>query len=110
MIELCDRIGTSERLMRNWAQYNLIIGYYRSGDTDSALSKAEEFYNEYASQTADGMRPVANVVYQPNQFASLALQIATESKMPQAADSWKKKGGTMSAGISVIDLHKYLGQ
>jgi hypothetical protein len=107
MIELCDRVGPSERMMRNWAQYNLIIGYYRAGDTDTALSKADEFYNEYATQTAGGMRPVANVVYQPNQFASLALQIATESKMPDAMDSWKKKGGTLPGGISVIALHPY---
>lgn len=106
MIEECNRAGEGHRIIRSWAEYNLVIGYYRAGDTETALSKADEFYSKYAAEV-QGATPVMNVAYQPNQFASLALQIATEAKMPEAMDSWKKKGGTTAGSISVIALHPY---
>jgi tetratricopeptide (TPR) repeat protein len=95
-----DQMITGRALIsKNWAQYNLVIAYYREGNTDAALSKAEDFFAE-ASQPQDPMHPV-NVAYQPSDFAALALKIATESKRQDAISLWLKRGG---GNVNVIAL------
>jgi tetratricopeptide (TPR) repeat protein len=108
VIESCDRANAKQNwsglpIVKNWAEYNLVIAYYREGDPDTALSKADEFFTAYSNAQPDPMHPV-NVAYHPHEFASLALQIASEAKMPVAVDLWKRRGGVLSGQVNVIAL------
>jgi tetratricopeptide (TPR) repeat protein len=95
-----DQMITGPTLIsKNWAQYNLVIAYHHEGNTDAALSKAEDFFSE-ASQPQDAMHPVT-VAYQANAFAALALNIATEAKRQDAISLWQKRGG---GNFNVISL------
>jgi len=109
-IDACDRIhshlaagntGIDPTAPRNWAQYTLVSAYYLGGDTDSALSKADDFYSEYSQkqQQTPYLLPVA---YHASDFAALALQIAKESKRPNAIDYWRRRA---PGGIKIIALH-----
>ncbi len=111
LIDWCDRTHahfTTENhgpfvdptVPRSWGQYNLVIAYYQEGDTDKALSKAEEFFAEY-SKPPDPMHPL-NVVYHADDFAALALQIAKETKRQEAINLW---GPRAPGGLRVISLH-----
>jgi len=86
---------------RSWSQYNLVIAYSREGNTDSALSKAEDFFTEYSQKQQDTTHPL-NVIYHSGDFAALALQIATEAKRQDDIDLWQKRA---PGGIKVIALH-----
>jgi hypothetical protein len=113
-IDWCDR--THEHLIaesrgpyidttleRSWAQYNLIIARYQEGDPDSALSKADDFFNEYLQKEREATpaRPLS-VAFHSGDFAALALQIAKESNRPNAIDLWQKRA---PGGIKIIALH-----
>jgi len=111
LIDWCDRTHThyttgyngpfvDPTIPRNWGQYNLVIAYYQEGDTDTALSKAEDFFAEY-SKPQDPMHPV-NVVYHASDFAALALQIAKETNRQEAMDLWGKRA---PGGIKIVALH-----
>jgi tetratricopeptide (TPR) repeat protein len=113
-IEACDRIHshfTAESnvpfidptVPRNWSQYNLVIAHYQEGNTDTALSQAEDFFTEYSQKEKeqDTTHPL-NVVYHASDFAALALQIATEAKRQDDADLWQKRA---PGGIKIIALH-----
>ncbi len=86
---------------RSWSQYNLVIAYSREGNTDTALSKAEEFFTEYSQKEQDTTHPL-NVIYHSGDFAALALQIATEAKRQDDIDLWQKRA---PGGIKIIALH-----
>jgi hypothetical protein len=77
-----------------------VIAYYQEGDTDSALSKADDFFVEY-SKPQDPMHPV-NVVYHAADFAALALQIANETNRQETMDLWGKRA---PGGIKIVALH-----
>jgi hypothetical protein len=111
LIDWCDRTHThyttqyngpyvDPTIARNWGQYNLVIAYYQEGDTDSALSKADDFFGEY-SKPQDPMHPV-NVVYHSADFAALALQIANETNRQETMDLWGKRA---PGGIKIVTLH-----
>ncbi len=85
---------------KNWAQYNLVIAYYREGNIETSLAKAEDFFGELSGNTQNPMHPV-NVAYHAEDFASLALQIATETKNQDAIDHWSKRAGN----VRVVSLH-----
>jgi hypothetical protein len=84
----------STLINKNWAQYNLVIAYYREGNTDFALSKAEDLFAEASQKPQDPLHPV-NVAYHAGDFAALALQIATEAKRRDAIDVWQKRAGNV---------------
>ncbi|MGC2257256.1 MAG: hypothetical protein WA594_03060 [Candidatus Sulfotelmatobacter sp.] len=86
---------------RSWSQYNLVIAYSREGNTDTALSKTEDFFTEYSQKEQDTTHPV-NVIYHSADFAALALQIATEAKRQDDIDLWQKRA---PGGIKIIALH-----
>jgi hypothetical protein len=86
---------------RSWSQYNLVIAYSREGNTDTALSKAEDFFTEYSQKEQDTTHPL-NVFYHSADFAALALQIATEAKRQHDIDLWQKRA---PSGIKIIALH-----
>jgi tetratricopeptide (TPR) repeat protein len=104
-IDWCDRTNAhlaekqgsvaDATLPRNWAQYNLVIAYYQEGDTDTALSKAEDFFTEYSQ------KPPTNVAYHPGDFAAVALQIAKETKRQDAIDLWQKR---TPGGLTIVTL------
>jgi len=105
-IEVCDRANTQQQssnlsVAKNWAQYNLVIAYYQQGETDTALSKAGEFFAAYPLRPQDPLHPV-NVAYHADEFAALALQIAKETNRPDDIDFWQKRA---SGGIKIIALH-----
>ena len=106
-IESCDRTlaaatqqFTGTPVLRNWAQYNLVIADYQEGNIDTAFSKAEEFFAEY-SQPQDPTHP-RNGAYHADDFAALALQMAKETKRQDAIDLWQKRA---PGGLKVITLH-----
>jgi len=110
-IDACDRIHahfiaanvafSDPTAPRNWSQYNLVIAYYQEGNTDTALSKAEDFFSEYSQKEQDTTHPVS-VVYHSSDFAALALQIAREAKRQDDIDLWQKRA---PGGIKIIALH-----
>ena len=111
-IEACDRIHShfsaennapfiDPTVPRNWSQYNLVIAYYQEGNTDTALSKAEDFFTEYSQKEQDTTHPLS-VAYHASDFAALALQIATEAKRPDDIDLWQKRA---PGSIKIIALH-----
>lgn len=111
-IDACDRIHShftavnnvpfiDPTVERSWSQYNLVIAYYQEGNTDTALSKAEDFFTEYSQKQQDTTHPL-NVVYHASDFAALALQIATEAKRQDDIDLWQKRA---PGGIKIIALH-----
>jgi hypothetical protein len=113
-IEACDRIHshfTAENnapfndptVPRNWSRYNLVIAYYQEGNTDTALSKAEDFFTEYSQKQQDTPYPLS-VVYHAGDFAALALQIANETKRQDDIDLWQKRA---PGGIKIIALHPW---
>jgi tetratricopeptide (TPR) repeat protein len=114
VIDTCDTIHshfTAENVAfsdptvpRNWAQYNLVIAYYQEGNTDAALSKAEDFFTEY-SQKEQATAHLYGVVYHANDFAALALQIAKESNRQDAIDHWEKRTLGPNGGITTLALH-----
>jgi tetratricopeptide (TPR) repeat protein len=110
-IEACDRtlehpptdnssIADAALRTKNVAQYNLVIAYYREGNTEAALSKADDLFAEYPPTPPDPMHPLT-VQFHSRDFATLALQIATEAKRPNDIDRWREKGGIPSGGVSV---------
>jgi hypothetical protein len=114
VIDTCDTIHTrittenvalsDQPVIRNWAQYNLVIAYYQEGNTDTALSKAEDFFTEY-SQKEQATAHLFGVVYHANDFAALALQIAKESNRQDAIDYWQKRTLGPNGGITTLALH-----
>jgi tetratricopeptide (TPR) repeat protein len=110
-IDSCDKIhahftGSNVAFIdptfeRSWSQYNLVIAYFREGNTDTALSKAEDFFTEYSQKQQDTTHPL-NVVYHAGDFAALALQIATEAKRQDEIDLWQKRA---PGGIKIVALH-----
>jgi hypothetical protein len=109
-IDSCDRAlghlstdstaGYPLRLSRNWAQYNLVIAYYRQGNTDAALSKADDLYTE-ALERRDPGHPLA---YSAQSIASLALQIAADENKKVAIDLWRTRGGTVAGSLNVVAI------
>jgi tetratricopeptide (TPR) repeat protein len=85
---------------RSWSQYNLVIAYSREGNTDSALSKAQDFFTEYSQKEQDTTHAL-NVIYRSGDFAALALQIATEAKRQDDIDLWQKRA---PGGVKIITL------
>jgi len=102
-------ISDFTRRTKNVAQYNLVIAYYREGNTETALSKADDFFTAYPEGPQDPMHPIT-VQFHSRDFASLALTIATEAKRPQDADYWRQKGGVVQGNFYVIALHPYKSQ
>jgi hypothetical protein len=88
-------------MLKNWAQYNLIIAYYHVEGADTALTKANGFYAMYSQMHPNAMHPV-NLAYQADAFAGLALQIAKEANRQDAIDYWRKRA---PGGIKIIALH-----
>lgn len=105
VIKLSDGVDLGGiSILRNWAQYNLVIAYNLEGNTDKALSSAEDFYTEYLEKERDISRPTG-VVFHASNFAELALQIATNAKRQNDIDLWHKRGAFgPNGGISVIAL------
>jgi tetratricopeptide (TPR) repeat protein len=97
-------ISDATRRTKNVAQYNLVIAYYREGNTETALSKADDFFAAYPEGPQDPMHPIT-VQFHSRDFASLALTIATEAKRPQDVDYWRQKGGVVLGNFYVIALH-----
>jgi len=97
-------ISDLTRRTKNVAQYNLVIAYYRQGNTETALSKADDFFAAYPEGPPDPMHPLT-VQFHSRDFASLALTIATEAKRPQDVDYWRQKGGVVQGNFYVIALH-----
>lgn len=114
LIDTCDTIHSrittenvalsDQPVIRNWAQYNLVIAYYQEGNTDAAFSKAEDFFTEY-SQKEQATAHLYNVVYHANDFAALALQIAQQSNRQDAIDYWQKRTLGRNGGITTLALH-----
>jgi tetratricopeptide (TPR) repeat protein len=114
LIDTCDTIHSrittenvalsDQPVIRNWAQYNLVIAYYQEGNTDAALSKAEDFFTEY-SQKEQATAHLYGVVYHANDFAALALQIAKESNRQDAINYWQKRTLGPNGGITTLALH-----
>ncbi len=77
---------------RDRAKSNLVVVYYFSGDTDKALSKAEDFYHDPAT-------------YQPRYFASIALDIAIKAQREDAIERWRGRGGFNYGIVRVVALH-----
>jgi tetratricopeptide (TPR) repeat protein len=102
-------ISDATRRTKNVAQYNLVIAYYRKGSTETALSKADDFFAAYPEGPQDPMHPIT-VQFHSRDFASLALTIATEAKRPQDVDYWRQKGGVVQGDFYVIALHPYKPQ
>ncbi len=102
-------ISDATRRTKNVAQYNLVIAYYREGNTETALSKADDFFAAYPEGPQDPMHPIT-VQFHSRDFASLALTIATEAKRPQDVDYWRQKGGVVQGSFYVIGLHPYKPQ
>lgn len=88
-------------ISKNWAQYNLVIAYYREGNTETSLVKAEDVYGELSGSAQNPMHPV-NVAYHADDFASLALEIATETKNQDAIDHWSRRA---AGNVRVVSLH-----
>jgi hypothetical protein len=111
-IDACDRtlahysldkdqmIVAPTLISKNWAQYNLVIAYYREGNTETSLARAEDLYRESFGNRQDPLHPV-NVAYHGDDFASLALQIAIEAKNQEAVDHWSRRAGN----LKVVSLH-----
>ena len=93
-------ISDATRRTRNVAQYNLVIAYYREGNTETALSKADDFFAAYPEGPQDPMHPLG-VQFHSRDFASLALQIALEAKRQDAIDLWRGRGGIPFGGVVV---------
>jgi len=102
-------ISDFTRQTKNVAQYNLVIAYYREGNIETALSKADDFFAAYPEGPQDPMHPIT-VQFHSRDFASLALTIATEAKRPQDVDYWRQKGGVVQGNFYVIALHPYKPQ
>ena len=92
-------LNDSAQLKKNWAQYNLVIAYYREGNIDTALSKADDFYTEASQKPSDATHPVA---YHAVDFAGLGMQIAKSEKRQDAIDLWQRRGAD---DIRIISLH-----
>ena len=90
------------RIFRNSAQYNLVIASYQEGDVSAALSKAQDFYNEY-SGTPQSTNP-ANLAHPADDFAGLALQIARETNRQDDVAYW---GQRAPGGIKVVAIHPF---
>lgn len=109
-IDACDRVTgryqwTNLAIVKNWSEYNLVIAYYRAGDVETAFSKADDFFQEY-SNLSPGTQPGVNVAYHARDFASLAVEIAREAKMPAEEQRWKERGGMGLGNVNVISpLH-----
>ena len=97
-------ISDATRRTKNVAEYNLVIACYREGNTESALSKAGDFFSAYPEGPQDPMHPIG-VQFHSRDFASLAVTIATEAKRPQDVDYWRQKGGVPQGNFYVIALH-----
>jgi hypothetical protein len=97
-------ISDATRRTKNVAQYNLVIAYYREGNTDTALSKADDFFAAYPEGPQDPMHPIT-VQFHSRDFANLALTIATEANRSQDVDYWRQKGGVVLGNFYVIALH-----
>jgi uncharacterized protein YdcH (DUF465 family) len=93
-------ITDATRRTKNVAQYNLVIAYYREGNTETALSKADDFFAAYPEGPQDPMHPI-NVQFHSPDFASLALQIAIETKRQDDIDRWRERGGIPFGSLSV---------
>lgn len=79
-------------MSRDRAKSNLVVVYYLSGDTDTALSKAENYYNDPAT-------------YQPHYFASIALDIAIKAQREDAIERWRGRGGVNYGIVKVMAVH-----
>jgi len=97
-------ISDATRRTKNVAQYNLVIAYYRQGNIETALSKADVFFAAYPDAPPDPMHPLT-VQFHSRDFASLALTIATEAKRQDAIDLWRQRGGVAQGNFYVIALH-----
>ena len=93
-------ISDATRRTKNVAQYNLVIAYYREGNIETALSKAEEFVAAYPDAPPDPMHPLT-VQFHSRDFASLALQIAIETKRQDAITHWQERGGIPFGGVTI---------
>lgn len=78
-----------------------MIAYYREGNIEASLAKAEDLYRESFAYRQDPMHPV-NVAYHADDFASLALQIATETRNQDAMDRWSRRA---PGNVRVVSLH-----
>ena len=94
-------ISDATRRTKNVAEYNLVIAYYREGNIEAALSKADELFAAYPEGPQDPMHPLT-VQFHSRDFASLALQVATEAKRQDAVNLWRERGGIPVGGVSVI--------
>jgi hypothetical protein len=106
LMDFCDRENLAPSGSMNWAQYQLVIAYYEEGDTDTALSKADAFYTAELDWPRDRWQTIG-VAYQPKQFASLALQIATDAGKSDEVDKWRNRGGALMGKVSEVALHPY---
>jgi len=93
-------ISDATRRTKNVAQYNLVIAYYREGNTDAALSQADDLFAAYPEGPPDPTHPLT-VQFHSRDFASLALQIAIETKRQDAISLWRERGGIPFGGVTV---------
>jgi tetratricopeptide (TPR) repeat protein len=93
-------IADATRRTKNVAQYNLVIAYYREGNIEAALSRADDFFAAYPEGPQDLMHPIT-LQFHSRDFASLALQIAIETKRQDAINFWREGGGIPFGGVSV---------
>jgi len=70
------------------ALYWLEIAYYRQGNTDLALSTADEYVN-YKVENAGRWGTIR--LSPMKEVASLAFQIATEANRQDAIDLWRQR-------------------
>jgi tetratricopeptide (TPR) repeat protein len=99
-VENGPTIADATRRTKNVAQYNLVIAYYREGNIESALSNADDFFAAYPEGPQDPMHPIT-LQFHSRDFASLALQIAIETKRQDAINLWRERGGIPFGGVSV---------
>jgi tetratricopeptide (TPR) repeat protein len=97
-------ISDATRRTKNVAQYNLVISYYREGNTETALSKADDYFAAYPEAPPDPMHPLT-VQFHSRDFASLAVTIASEAKRQDQIDLWRQRGGVVQGNFYVIALH-----
>ena len=93
-------ISDATRRTKNVAQYNLVIAYYREGNIETALSKADDFFAAYPEGPPDPAHPIT-LQFHSRDFASLALQIAIETKRQDAVSLWRERGGIPFGGVAV---------
>jgi len=70
------------------AMHWLEIAYWREGNTDLALSTADDYFN-YKLEPAGGWGVIR--LYPQKDVANLALQIATEANRQDAIDLWRQR-------------------